>query len=192
MNKVSKRIILVISVISIYTVLHTKGKNMLTLASSSFKDGSEIPSKYTCKGENISPQLYWQPHPDKKIKSYALIVDDPDAQPVVGKTFVHWIVLLSNEATELAEGASSSARSHVPGIELPNDFGTTHYGGPCPPKGTGVHTYRFTLFALSQSTYELQQDPNFPTAPFTAEQFKDSLKQHIIDEARMSGMYEIK
>jgi phosphatidylethanolamine-binding protein (PEBP) family uncharacterized protein len=43
----------------------------------------------------------------------------------------------------VAEGASATL-----GGQAVNGFGTPTYGGPCPPSGT--HTYRFTVYALSQ------------------------------------------
>lgn len=180
--------------------VYVMGKTMLRLTSSSFKDGAEIPSTFTCKGDNISPALRWQvisPAMQEDgirsalIMSYVLIMDDPDAQRVVGKTFVHWIVLLARSITQLPEGVSGKQRSSVPGIELLNDFRTVQYGGPCPPKGTGIHTYRFTLFALSLSSEQLQADPRFPKAPFTAEQFADAFEKNIVAKGRITGTYVV-
>ena len=62
----------------------------IKIVSNAFKDGEMIPSKYTCKGENISPQISWQVQSDdKKIKSIALIMNDPDAP---NGDWVHWVV----------------------------------------------------------------------------------------------------
>lgn len=50
----------------------------LTLSSTSFNNNAEIKKKYTSYGENISPELKWSNAP-AGTKSFALIVDDPDA-----------------------------------------------------------------------------------------------------------------
>ena len=33
-------------------------------------------------------------------------------------------------------------------IQSLTDFGTTGYGGPCPPEGHGLHQYLITIYAL--------------------------------------------
>lgn len=166
---------------------------LLTLTSSSFENGAKIPSSYTCAGENISPALKWTMSDDYNVKSYVLIVDDPDAQRVAGKTFVHWIALLSESTTQLPEGISgkigSSLRSiDAYAIEIPNHYNKRSYNGPCPPHGSGVHTYRFTLFA----TKELLKNMNgsFFNAPFTAEEFEHTMGNAIVATARITGTYE--
>jgi Raf kinase inhibitor-like YbhB/YbcL family protein len=60
----------------------------MQLTSSAFQFGREIPSKYTCDGEDVSPLLRWQ-DPPAGVKAFALIADDPDAP---GKTWVHWVI----------------------------------------------------------------------------------------------------
>ncbi|MCX7697988.1 MAG: YbhB/YbcL family Raf kinase inhibitor-like protein, partial [Candidatus Goldbacteria bacterium] len=58
----------------------------LTVTSPAFKDGEMIPVQYTCKGDDISPEINWSGAP-KNTKSFVLICDDPDAP--MG-TWVHW------------------------------------------------------------------------------------------------------
>jgi Raf kinase inhibitor-like YbhB/YbcL family protein len=110
-----------------------------TLTSSAFKPGGEIPRRFTCDGDDVSPDLEWAGAPPGAA-AFALVVDDPDA-----RGFVHWTVL-DFEATEtgaLPSGFSSSPDAPQQGT---NDFGRVGYGGPCPPSGT--HRYRFLLYAL--------------------------------------------
>ncbi|MCL4380493.1 YbhB/YbcL family Raf kinase inhibitor-like protein [Candidatus Dependentiae bacterium] len=113
--------------------------NIFTLSSSALQHNKKIPAKYTCDGANISPALQWQ-HAPEGTKSFALIVDDPDAP---GKTWVHWVVWnIPVSMTALPEGIQSDAF-----MQGATDFnGAQQYGGPCPP--SGVHHYRFTLYAL--------------------------------------------
>ena len=60
----------------------------MELVSKDFENNENIPSKFTCDGDDISPQLSWDKIPDG-TKSFALSVEDPDA-PM--KTFIHWLV----------------------------------------------------------------------------------------------------
>lgn len=106
----------------------------LTISSPAFADGAAVPVQFTCKGDNIPPPLVWS-----APLGGALIVDDPDAP---GGLYVHWIV------TGIGFGPGSTAAGETPfgGIALPNSAGQAGYSGPCPPSGSGVHHYRFTLF----------------------------------------------
>lgn len=110
------------------------------LTSTAFADGGSIPARFTCDGEDISPDLAWSGAPAGTV-AFVLLVDDPDA-----RGFVHWIVhdLPGSEAGELAAGASSSPDAPPQGT---NGFGKVGWGGPCPPSGS--HRYRFELTALA-------------------------------------------
>lgn len=164
------------------------GKNMdLILTSSSFKPGSHIPRNFTCDGENISPHLRWNAFNSPDLKSYVLILDDPDAP---SRTFVHWIALLPPTSTELSEGVSFNGGSkllaeHPSAKELKNDFGNRNYGGPCPPHGS--HTYRFTLFATSEPIDAM--DTEFFKEPFSADAFSKYMGSKIIAESSIVGTY---
>jgi Raf kinase inhibitor-like YbhB/YbcL family protein len=108
------------------------------LSSEAFTDGSEIPRRHTCEGEDVSPALAWS-DPPAEARTLALIVDDPDAP--IG-TFTHWLAWnIDPSAGELAEGEASPA-------EGTNDFGSPGWNGPCPPRGHGPHRYFFRLHAL--------------------------------------------
>ncbi|MEM0312478.1 MAG: YbhB/YbcL family Raf kinase inhibitor-like protein [Thermoplasmatales archaeon] len=109
------------------------------------KNGDEIPRKYTCDGENLSPGIIISSAPDN-AKSFCILVEDPDAP--VG-LFVHWVVFnIPPSIRELKPGMDRSKR-RSDGIEQgKNDFGRIGYDGPCPPKGHGFHRYYFRLYAL--------------------------------------------
>lgn len=109
------------------------------LTSADFAAGELIPRRYTCDGEDVSPQLAWDGAPDGTA-ALALVVDDPDAHG-----WVHWTVIDLSGATSgtLPRGVDPSAGSPRQGR---NDFGRVGWGGPCPP--SGMHRYTFTLYAL--------------------------------------------
>lgn len=117
-------------------VAHAAPDTPLTISSPAFADGAPMPALYTCTGMDMSPPLAWS-----APLGAALVVDDPDAP---GGTYIHWIVI------GIAPGSGSVGDGGTPrgGVTLPNSNGQSLYGGPCPPRGSGVHHYRFTLYQL--------------------------------------------
>lgn len=112
------------------------------VSSPSFADNTPIPAEYSCNGRNVPPPLRWENVPTG-TQSLALVVDDPDS---VGGLYVHWVVSgISASATEIVEGALPQGAQ----VSL-NSGGKAAYLGPCPPAGTGVHHYRFQLYALNK------------------------------------------
>lgn len=118
----------------------------LTLSSPAFEDNSVIPDVFTysfsgqCSGANQSPPLVFSQVP-AGTQSLALVMRDPD-----GGNWLHWKAWnIAPTVTALA--ANAAAAASFP--QAANDFGTSGYGGPCPP--TPNHRYTFTLFALNQT-----------------------------------------
>ena len=120
-----------------------------TVASPAFDDGDAIPARYTCDGENVSPELSIADVP-ADASSLALLVDDPDAP---GGTFTHWLLWDVPASTEAIPedvprgkpvGGLDGARQGT------NDADVVGYSGPCPPTGDGPHRYRFRLHALGE------------------------------------------
>ena len=119
------------------------------LTTSAFAAGGAIPRRFTCDGEDASPDLSWAGAPDDTA-AFVLVVDDPDASG-----FVHWIAydLTGSDSGGLAVGVSASPDAPPQGT---NDFGRIGWNGPCPP--SGEHRYRFTLTALA-APLELEGAP---------------------------------
>jgi Raf kinase inhibitor-like YbhB/YbcL family protein len=116
----------------------------MRLSSDAFEHGQEIPKKFSCDGEDVSPPLAWE-DPPEGTRAFALICDDPDA-PI--KTFTHWLVYdLPADRRALPQSLTKSETVLGGGTQGKNSFGRLGYGGPCPP--TGVHRYFFKLYALS-------------------------------------------
>jgi Raf kinase inhibitor-like YbhB/YbcL family protein len=142
----------------------------MKLSSLAFEDNGTIPSEYTCDGADISPPLSFSSIP-VNTKSLALIVDDPDAP--MG-TWVHWLVWnIPVNKTGFSEG------ENITYMQGKNDFGTSDYGGPCPPSGT--HRYFFKLYALD-TTLKLNQGS-------TKKQLESAMSGHILEEAQLIGTY---
>jgi len=109
----------------------------LALASSAFSNGGAIPARYTCSGVDVSPPLAWSHAPQGTV-AFALVVVDTDASG-----YVHWVLSdIPGDRTALAAGERA-------GVAGRNSDGRVGYYGPCPPVGSGVHHYVFTLYALS-------------------------------------------
>lgn len=109
--------------------------------------GGEFPKRETCDGRDTSPQLAWSGAPPA-TKSFALILDDPDAP---SGTFTHWIVWnIPAGAHELPAAVSKTAESPDGTRQGRNDFGKIGYGGPCPPPGK-PHRYFFRVYALDHA-----------------------------------------
>jgi Raf kinase inhibitor-like YbhB/YbcL family protein len=153
----------------------------LTITSRAFAAGGEIPAEYTCEGADTSPALQWSGAP-AGTKSFALIVDDPDApDPAAPKrVWVHWLLYnLPAAATGLPEDVGSGA---LPAgtLEGTNDWNRTGYGGPCPP--IGRHRYFFKLYALDAALPDLNE-------PRKAD-LEKAMRGHILAEAQAIGTYQ--
>ena len=156
---------------------------MLALKSSAFTHQGKIPTQYTCEGPDLSPPLAWS-DPPPGTKSFALIVDDPDApDPKAPKmTWVHWVLYnLPAASTKLAE---SAAIGGLPAgtLEGTNDFKRTGYGGPCPP--IGEHRYYHKLYALDT----MLPDLGHPTKGA----LETAMQGHILASAELMGVYQKK
>jgi Raf kinase inhibitor-like YbhB/YbcL family protein len=119
----------------------------LELHSPAFAQGAEIPKRYSCDGEDVSPPLQWSGAPPN-TRSFALLCHDPDAPSGL---FQHWAAYdVPREWTGLAEGHGPETLAD--GFrQAIDDFGRPGYGGPCPPHGHGIHHYHFRLIALQVS-----------------------------------------
>ncbi len=149
-----------------------RGERMveLNLSSPSFENNKPIPDKYTCKGEDISPELNISGIPGN-TKSLVLIVDDPDAP--VG-TWVHWVVWNIPLTNRIEEGTVPTGS--MQGV---NDFNKKDYGGPCPPSGT--HRYFFKLYVLD-ITLELPDNSGKADV-------ENAIQGHVITQTQLIGLY---
>jgi len=153
----------------------------LSLRSTAFPPGGEIPKEYTCDGEDVSPPLEWSGAP-AGTKSFALIVDDPDApDPAAPKmTWVHWVLYdIPAAATGLPEAVQASALP--PGTcEGVNDWGRTGFGGPCPP--IGRHRYFHKLYALDAVLPDLRRPKKAA--------LEKAMQGHVLAQAVLIGTYQ--
>ena len=152
----------------------------LVLASSAFHANGEIPARYTCEGDDVSPPLSWSGIPPG-TKSMALIVDDPDApdpkHPRV--VWVHWVLYnLPAGPGGLAEAVATGALP-AGAREGRNSWDRTGYGGPCPP--IGRHRYFHKLYALDAELPDLRE----PSANALAR----AMEGRVLAQAELVGTY---
>jgi Raf kinase inhibitor-like YbhB/YbcL family protein len=153
----------------------------IQVISDAFLEGETIPVKYTCDGDDLSPDLRWSDIPPN-TKSLALICEDPDAPSGM---FTHWVLYnLPPTATELPEGVSTEERLTNGAIQGQNDFKRIGYGGPCPPPGDSAHRYFFRLYALDA---ELQLQ-----AGARRDDLVLAMESHILARGHLMGAYQRK
>jgi Raf kinase inhibitor-like YbhB/YbcL family protein len=143
-----------------------------SLSSPAFRTGQAIPVKFTCDGADRSPPLAWS-DPPQGTRSFALIVDDPDAP---GGTFRHW------GAYDLPTTGRSLRAGQAVGAQATNGFGKPGYDGPCPPKGRGPHHYRFKLYALAVDRLAVAANPSITDVEREAQ-------RHMLARAELTGLY---
>ena len=155
-------------------------EGVFRMMSPAFGLGDDIPVRYSCHGEDISPPLQWTSVPGGS-QSFALIMDDPDAVPVAGFVWDHWLMFnIPAEAQSLPEGILGDGELPDGSRHGMNSFRRLGYGGPCPPAGQS-HQYVFTLYALD-TTLALK-------AGVTKDQLLAAMESHILSEAITSGVY---
>jgi len=149
----------------------------LTVESSAFRAGEDIPVRYTCDGDDVSPPLSWS-EPPAGTQSFALVCDDPDAP--VG-TWTHWVLFnLPATARSLPEGIPPHEVVEGAGVHGSNSWRRVGYGGPCPPGGA-AHRYQFKLLALD-ITLDLP-------AGASKEDLERAMEGHILAEGQLMGRY---
>lgn len=147
------------------------------LTSTAFANGGGIPTKHTCDGADLSPELNWNNAP-AGTRSFALIADDPDAP--VG-TWTHWTIWnIPANAAVLPEGVPKTAESSDGTRQGTNDFKRIGYGGPCPPSGK-PHRYFFRLYALD-TKLDLK-------AGAGRSELEHAIKGHVLSQTELMSTY---
>jgi Raf kinase inhibitor-like YbhB/YbcL family protein len=160
--------------------LPKEGEMSLMISSPAFIEGGTIPQKYTCDGQNLSPQLNWSGIP-QGTKNLALIVDDPDAPIGI---FVHWVLFgMDGSLKGLSEGVPPNPSISGVGLQGINGFRNTRYDGPCPPRG-GAHRYFFKLYALDTA---ITLKPGASKADL-----EKAMQGHILAQGQVMGRYSRK
>ncbi len=148
----------------------------LIFKSSEIKNNELFPSKYTCSGENISPQLKWICN-SEVVKSFVIFLEDLDDK---NGTPIHWILFnIPSFINQLHEDITTVRNVPDEVCIGTNDFGKIGYTGPC--NQSGVHHYAFKIFAL---------DRGLPLVPGSAKnEILKAMEGHIIGKGKLIGKY---
>lgn len=158
----------------------------MKLTSSAFENSEEIPSKYTCDGENINPPLFISEVPED-ARSLALIMDDPDIPNEVKESrgiqvFDHWVLFnIPPETETINEGSVPEGA-----LQGSNSAGNSQHIGPCPPPQyePKEHRYFFKLYALDVVL-------NLPEGSSKSE-VEQAIEGHVLEETELMGKYQRK
>ncbi len=150
----------------------------MRLRSPAFRHQGEFPTRFTCEGENISPELSWEEAP-KETRSFVLILHDPDAMRRNG--FTHWLLYdIPSTINRIRENVPKAAQLADAGVQGRNDSGELGYVGPCPPSGR--HRYLARLYALSEKL-------GLPAGATSAE-VQTALDGKVIEQAELMATYQ--
>jgi Raf kinase inhibitor-like YbhB/YbcL family protein len=148
-----------------------------TLASDAFRNGGSIPPVYSCRGQGISPRLYWSNVPEG-VRSFALIMEDPDSP---GGTFSHWVIYnIPADKKELPASLPPNPSFPDGTRQGVNDFRRMGYGAPCPPSGKS-HRYYIRLFALKVLLR--------PVGAMNRATLLSEIKDQVLDKAELMGFF---
>ena len=163
-----------------------KAQTPFTLTSATFKDGEWLPKKAAgniasnpnCIGENVSPDLRWANTPGA-AKSLVVVMSDWEGQSGLGS---HHVLAynIAPTVTGFAEGELSKLSEKFTGGK--ETAGTLLYRGPCPPAGTAVHHYIFTVIATDL-------EPGALPGGLTRDELFERLKGHAKGVAGIVGLF---
>ena len=120
--------------------------------------------------------------------SFAVVLDDPDAIPVCGFTWIHWTICNLTD-TEVPEDISRNNPDFIQGCTSEHSVASHEtreeascYGGMAPPDQD--HEYDLTVYALD---CKLDLQPGF-----YLNEMIHAMRGHVLDHARVSAMYRAK
>ena len=157
----------------------TQGGGKLAVNSPAFAGNAMLAAKYSEYADGVSPPLSWSKV--EGAKSYAVIMEDPDAPQ---KPFVHWLAWnVPATVTSLPEGLQEQPRLTEPEgvLQGRTTRGSTGYYGPRPPVGDPAHHYHFQVFALDTVL----------ALPFGADrdQLLNAMQGHVLAKGELVGRY---
>ena len=123
---------------------------VMTLTSSAWPDGGQIPIKYTQAGEEASPPLAWSNVPEN-VASFVLIAHDVDAAIGNGTDdLLHWM-LWNIPATTTSLPEKVPVASQLPDGTRQISATSPGYRGPGALASGPAHHYVFELYALDST-----------------------------------------
>jgi Raf kinase inhibitor-like YbhB/YbcL family protein len=167
---------------SLLVTVTNPAKAKLTVTTPGWKNGEDIPFKYTQYQGNTFPGLEWTKGPGS-TRSYAIIMQD-SGLVMRGSPILHWsIVNIPAATTKLAEGMKPDEKP-AGAIYGPNYRGAEQpYLGPRTPPGP-KHRYHLQVLAL---------DTMLPAdfSPKSYDELIAPLKGHIVASGEVVGLGQV-
>jgi Raf kinase inhibitor-like YbhB/YbcL family protein len=158
-----------------------KSATALAIRSPTIAANGPIPLQHSEYADGVAPAISW-PAVDG-AKSYAVIVEDPDAKPIT--PFVHWVAWnIPSTVTMLPEGLQEQLRLTEPEglLQGRTSRGSVGYMGPRPPVGDPAHHYHFQVFAL---------DALLTEAPGSdRDTVLKAMQGHVLAKGEVVGLYQ--
>lgn len=168
-------------------------RTVLSVTSTAFPDGGEVPLKYSFYGDNTSPEFtfHWttgntSAQPPAGLQSYAVVFHDIENASNRGPVdTLHWSAFnIPGTATGLPEGLPGGdlpdGTRNGPGIAANRPNGTPSYFGPGAGPGP-FHHYVFEFYAL---------DTKLDLAPSASrDELMQAMDGHIIGKAAYVGRF---
>jgi Raf kinase inhibitor-like YbhB/YbcL family protein len=157
----------------------------LTLTTTAFADGSEIPTKFSraaADGNGVSPKLEWTHVPAGTV-TFALILHDPDvAMRKTTEDVLHWMIFnIPGTASQLPERVPATAEMPDGSVQAKNTRNAVGYMGPGAGAAGPHHHYTFELFALD---IKLDLGPNATRADVLK-----AMNGHILGKGVVTGRF---
>ena len=144
----------------------------LELTSPAFDEGERMPDRHAWKAENVNPTFEVDGVPEG-TETFALVIDDPDAEEATGKVFDHWVIWnIDGDVREIPPGFDD-------GVEGENGLGETGFLGFAPPDAE--HTYQIRLYALDAEL-------DLPAGSTKAE-LQEAMADHVLAETLLQGRF---
>ena len=123
----------------------------------------------------------------ENTSSFAFVLEDKDAYPVVGFTWIHWLGA-NQKKSEVKENESQTSTDFIQGANSwisvqgnqQDREQASYYGGMTPPDK--AHTYELHIFALDK-VLDLKRG-------FYLNELYEKMDGHILEEAVLKGIYE--
>lgn len=180
--KTTLKKILLISCIALFSnTLYAEGFTLTSKDLQGQITKDQVFNGFGCVGKNISPQLSWKNVP-KGTKSFAITMYDPDAP--TGSGWWHWVVFdIADSTHEVLSNASKLNKLPKGSIQGKSDYGLNEFGGACPPRGDGFHTYITTVYALDVKTLGLNKETSSAIVGY-------KLNMHTIEKSSIVTYYK--
>jgi Raf kinase inhibitor-like YbhB/YbcL family protein len=156
----------------------------MTLTTSAFPDGGQIPAKYTQAGQQISPALTWTNAPPSTTSFVLHMHDLEAARNRTTDDQLHWLVWnIPASATGLPEGVPQGAQLADGSYQI--SASGQVYRGPGAAANGPMHHYTFEIFALDTKV----DVPPVADAFETRTNVMKAIQGHVVGKAVYMGLF---